>query len=200
MRKRIVVTSLLILFIFSALMYFATRAQGTWTLTVSSDYDNPNPPVGPNTYNDNDSVTCSVTSPTPGPLGIQYVCTGWSGSGSVPPSGTDSSVTFTITMDSSITWNWKTQYYLTVTSPYDSPSPASGWYDSGSGITESVTSPVSGGSGTQYVCTGWTGTGDVPPSGIVTSVDFTITQPSSMTWNWKTQYLLIKGRRSQEKK
>ena len=65
----------------------------------------------------------------------------------------------------SITWVWKTQYYLTVTSAYDSPTPLSGWFDSGTGITENVTSPIAGGSGIRYVATGWTGTGSIPASG-----------------------------------
>ena len=95
---------------------------------------------------------------------------------------------FTVTGPSSMTGSYKTQYYLTVTSVYDSPSPVSGWFDSGSSITESVTSPVSGGSGVQYVCTGWAGSGSVPSSGSSLSLTFSIVSPSSIMWNWKTQY------------
>jgi hypothetical protein len=80
------------------------------------------------------------------------------------------------------------EYYLTDFSPYDSPTPTSGWYGSGANITASVTSPWLGPAGTRYVCTGWTGTGSVPPSGTTSIVTFTITQNSSITWNWKTQY------------
>jgi hypothetical protein len=96
--------------------------------------------------------------------------------------------TITVTSYGSIIGNYKTQYYLTVSSAYDSPSPASGWFNSGTGITESVTSPVSGGSGVQYVCTGWSGTGSVPASGTASSVTFTIMQASNVTWTWETQY------------
>jgi parallel beta-helix repeat protein len=96
--------------------------------------------------------------------------------------------TITVSTSGSIVGNYKTQYYLTVTSPHDSPTPSNGWFNSGTSITESVTSPVSGGSGTQYICTGWTGTGSVPVSGSTSSVIFTITQASNITWNWKTQY------------
>jgi hypothetical protein len=80
--------------------------------------------------------------------------------------------------------------YLTVSSPYDNPAPTSGWYNIGTSTMASVTSPVSGGSGTRYVCTGWTGTGDVPASGSLTAVSFILTQDSSVAWNWKAQYLL----------
>jgi hypothetical protein len=82
------------------------------------------------------------------------------------------------------------EYYLTDFSPYDSPTPTSGSYASGANITASVTSPWPGPAGTRYVCTGWTGTGSVPPSGTTSIVTFTITQNSSITWNWKTQYLV----------
>ncbi|MEM2995279.1 MAG: PKD domain-containing protein [Candidatus Bathyarchaeia archaeon] len=96
----------------------------------------------------------------------------------------------TVSASGSVVGNYKTQYYLTVSSPYGSPTPTSGWFDDGTLITASVTSPVSGPTGTRYVCTGWTGTGSVPTSGTGTTVNFIITQPSSVTWNWKTQYLL----------
>jgi hypothetical protein len=87
-----------------------------------------------------------------------------------------------------VTANYKTQYYLTTSSVYVSPSPVSGWFDSGSSITASVTSPVSGGSEILFVCMGWNGTGSVPASGFVAGVNFTIYQASSINWNWKTQY------------
>jgi len=154
-------------------------------LTVSSARDSPTPVSG--WFDSGLSITESVTSPFSGGTGIQYVCTGWAGSGSVPSSGSISSVTFTINAASTITWGWKTQYYLTVSSAYDSPTPVSGWFDSSS-ITASVTSPTAGSAGTQYVCIGWTGTGSVPSSGGSSTVTFTITAPSSITWNWKTQY------------
>jgi hypothetical protein len=97
-----------------------------------------------------------------------------------------------VSSSGSITANYKTQYYLSVFSPsnYGSPNPTSGWFDAGSSITASVTSPWSGPTDTRYVCTGWTGTGSVPPSGTGSSVTFTITQSSSITWNWVTQYYL----------
>jgi hypothetical protein len=103
---------------------------------------------------------------------------------------TSQSGSITVSTSGSVTGNYKTQYYLTVVSPYGTPTPASGWYDSGASVTASIGSPVAGPTGTRYVCTGWTGTGSVPSSGTSTSVTFTITQASSITWNWKTQYLL----------
>jgi hypothetical protein len=100
------------------------------------------------------------------------------------------SESITLTTYGSITGNYMTQYKFSVTSPFGSPNPASGWFDSGTSVTASVTSPASGPTGTQYVCTGWTGSGSVPASGTGSSVTFTITSPSSITWAWKTQYYL----------
>jgi len=167
----------------------------TWTwktqyyLTVSSAYGSPTPSSG--WFDSGTHVNASVTSPYPGVTGVRYVCTGWSGTGSLPSSGTGSSVAFTITAPSSITWTWKTQYYLTVSSAYGSPTPSSGWFDSGTHVNASVTSPYPGVTGVRYVCTGWSGTGSLPSSGTGSSVAFTITAPSSITWTWKTQYQVI---------
>ena len=84
-----------------------------------------------------------------------------------------------------------TQYQLTVTSAHDSPVPVSGsWFDVGTQVTASVTSPADVSGGTRYRCTGWTGTGSVPSSGSASSVSFTIGAPSSVTWNWQTQYFM----------
>ena len=122
-----------------------------------------------------------------GAAGTQYNFTGWNGdaSGTMSPSNA-------IIMNSPKTAmaNWTTQFYLIVFSAFGSPSSLSGWYDNGSSITGAVTSPVSGGAGTQYVCTGWTGTGSAPASGTASALTFTITAASNITWNWKTQYLM----------
>jgi hypothetical protein len=115
--------------------------------------------------------------------GKRFVLTGVTG----PPSP------ITVTSPVTVTGNYKTQYYLTVSSPYGSPSPSSGWFDAGASVTASVTSPWSGPTGTRYLCTGWTGTGSVPTSGTATTATFTMNQPSSITWNWKTQYYLTVG-------
>ena len=114
--------------------------------------------------------------------GEQYVLTGISGN------GTASSLT--ISQAATVTGTYKTQYYLTTSSAYGSPSPFSGWFDDGSSISGSVVTPVSGVSGTQYVCSGWSGSGSVPASGNISTVTFTINTPSTIIWNWAIQYYL----------
>ena len=77
--------------------------------------------------------------------------------------------------------------------PRGTPTPygyGSNWIASGTVVTESVPSPVSGGTGTQYVCGGWLGAGDVPASGRGNSVTFTLTQQSGVIWQWQTEHLV----------
>jgi hypothetical protein len=158
------------------------------SLSVSSAHDTPVPANGPHTYNHGDSVTCSVTSPvTEG--NTVWTCTGWVGTGSVPSSGSGATVTFTITSDSTIAWNWlgtPVQRKLTVSSAHDSPVPGNGahYYSHGDSVTCSVTSPVTEGS-VVWTCTGWVGTGSVPASGSGKTVTFTITSDSTITWHWQ---------------
>jgi uncharacterized repeat protein (TIGR02543 family) len=70
---------------------------------------------------------------------------------------------------SSISWTWKTQYYLAVTSVYGSAE-GSGWYDSGT-FAYAAVSPTSsiGAGGAQYVFTGWSGSasGSTSPSNAI---------------------------------
>jgi uncharacterized repeat protein (TIGR02543 family) len=165
----------------------ATFVQSAFSLTVISAYGSPNPSVGDHSYSSGASVTCSVSSPvTVG--GTVWTCVGWTGTGSVPASGSGLSTTFSISEDSSITWIWEAsvvQYTLTVFSNRGSPYPSVGShsYNSGSYITCSVSSPATVG-GTVYVCSGWTGSGSVPSSGSGLSITFTITQNSVITWIW----------------
>jgi uncharacterized repeat protein (TIGR02543 family) len=121
------------------------------------------------------SYSSTVSSSTPGK---RFILTGVAGP------------TSPITAPGTIIGSYKIQYRLTVTSAYDSPTPAVGdnWYDNGTSITASVTSPYES-SGARYNCTGWSGTGSVPSSGSDTSITFTIDQASTITWNWiATQY------------
>jgi hypothetical protein len=170
--------------------YTAYYEAVSLTLTVYSAHDSPVPGVGSHQYNNGDPVTCSVASSVE-EEGILWTCTGWTGTGSVsPPSGSGTSASFTITQDSSITWNWMgsvPQRILTVYSAHDSPVPGVGshQYNNGDPVTCSVASSVTEGS-TVWICSGFTGTGSVPSSGAGNSVGpFPITTDSTITWNWQ---------------
>ncbi len=69
-------------------------------LTVNSAYSSPQPTSG--WYPSGASINAYISSPSNG-----YTCSGWSGAGSVPSSGTSTVVpTFAIAAPSTLTWNW----------------------------------------------------------------------------------------------
>jgi hypothetical protein len=72
-----------------------------------------------------------------------------------------------------------------------SPDPSAGthYYPTGTNITCSIAGSPVGSVGTQYVCTGWAGSGDAG-SGGGTSVTFTLNNNSAVSWNWTTNYWL----------
>ena len=45
----------------------------------------------------------------------QYVSTGWTLSGNAPPSGSGTNVNLTLTNDATLTWQWTTNYWLSLT-------------------------------------------------------------------------------------
>mgnify|MGYP000889447216 FL=1 len=111
-------------------------------LNISSLYGIPNPSTGTHIYASGTLISASVNSPISGPSGTRYVCSGWTGTGSVPSSGTSNSTSFTIYQDSTLTWNWKTQYLLTYSAEPATcgtitvnPTAQENWYDTGQIIT-----------------------------------------------------------------
>jgi hypothetical protein len=84
---------------------FSVGAAPQYTLTVSSAYGTPTPAVGVHVYNFGVSVNCSVVSSVT-VNGTVWTCTGWTGTGAVPSSGTGTSATVIMTQDSTITWIW----------------------------------------------------------------------------------------------
>lgn len=81
-----------------------------------------------------------VTSPWPGAAGTRYVNRGWTGTGSVPAAGASNLVNFTLAVDSSLTWLWKTQHYLNVVVVSNGTvSIDDGWFDVGSTVNLTAT-------------------------------------------------------------
>lgn len=80
-------------------------------LWVYSDFGIANPTEGSHVLRYGDELFANVTEPEPAD-GVRHVCTGWAGTGSVPASGTTASVSFPIRNDSSLVWNWRTDYWI----------------------------------------------------------------------------------------
>ena len=233
------------------------------TLRVSSLCEAVYPSIGVHSLKTIGEVACRSSSPIAyqykdeEPVS-RYVCTGWTGSGSVPSSGNGTSVRFAIKKNSSLTWNWRSEHAIKVFVSGGSSSFGSRWIADGtttsativpvphlysislSGDTNGVmladkkllipsdgpreimvtvnevklpldvitaqgaATPVAGHTewswgdeikacvkepdpmnGMRYVCTGWCGTGSTPVSGVGTNVTFSITDSSTLTWNWR---------------
>jgi len=185
-----VVTALIL---FSLISWGATKSLAqTVTLTVNFTYGIPkcdpadnngkSSGVGNYVYNDGAGVTCSIVSPVYGDLGVRYVCIGWTGEGSVsPPSGAGTSVGFSITENSTITWFWQTQYQLTTTvnpSGAGTITPATGfWYKADDTIVINAT-PKAG-----YIFVEWSG----DFSGSITPNDLLMNEPKSVTANFEEE-------------
>ncbi|MCD6097999.1 hypothetical protein J7K18_03800, partial [bacterium] len=157
----------------------------TVTLTVYSDYGSPYPSVGVHYFTVGTYIAASVDPFVEIDDGVRQFNTGWSGTGSVPESGTTHSVEFTIEENSTITWNWQLQYRFTVTSEHGTPYPSVGehWYDEESEVLGYINRFAIEGTDT-FVCTGYTGYGSLG-SGIDTMFSFTIYEPSEIVWNWE---------------
>ena len=86
-----------------------------------------------------------------------------------------------------VTGNYVTQYYLTATPPYDTPS-GQGWYNAGSNAYATLANgTVSGGTGIRYVFTGWSG--DASGTDLKSNA-ITMNSAKTATANYKTQYYL----------
>ena len=227
-------------------------------LTVSGEQEATVPAAGTTNVAWGETVSSSAGT-VPG-NGVRWVCTGWTGTGSVPATGTGSEVSFLMTSPSTIRWHWRRECRIDVSvEGLASTAFASGWYPEGSPVAVEIAprthlfdialfgdtdravlegttltvpadgprtisvrvserklplqvesaegapfpgvgtiqcswgDPVSAAvsepepmDGVWLECTGWTGTGSVPASGGGTNVEFTIEEPSSLTWTWRT--------------
>jgi KaiC/GvpD/RAD55 family RecA-like ATPase len=167
-----------------------TEYETQYRLIMDTNFGTTEPSVGEYWYKVDSTLGINATASN-ATSGERYVWLGWIGTGTGSYNSTDKPASITMNGPINETADWRHEYYLNVTSLYSSSTPTSDWFEAGISITASVTSPVSGPVGTQYICTGWTGTGSVSMSGTNTSVTFTMNEPSSITWNWKTQYLLL---------
>jgi len=87
-----------------------------YSVIVGSAQGTASPSAGTNIYIGGSTETCVVAGSPVDAGTTQYICTGWTGTGSAPSAGTTTNTgSFTITNDSSVTWNWKTQYWLDTT-------------------------------------------------------------------------------------
>ncbi|MBN2505691.1 MAG: hypothetical protein JXQ71_03245 [Verrucomicrobia bacterium] len=142
-------------------------------LDVSSPFGPADPPVGLNDFDPGAEVTASVPAFVEDLPGVRRVCTGFTGFGSVPATGSTNSVTFTLNAFSAITWQWRTDYRLTV--PSNQPSgiviaTPGEWQPEGTPVEVTAVPEF------EYVFGGWSGDSlSTDPS-----LSFTMTRPISL--------------------
>ena len=112
------------------------------------------PAAGTYTYDYGTTLSVFVNNRTfTNGLTGMYVCTGWVGSGSAPASGsTTNTGSFTLTQNSTVTWLWKTNYWLGASVTGEgSVTPSNSWYSAGTNAQLTAV-PRSG-----YYFSGWSG-------------------------------------------
>ena len=152
-------------------------------LTVNSAYGT----TGGAGWYDSDATAYATVTPltVPGPTDTQYLFTQWTGDASGTTSPSDP---ITMNAPKTATANWQTQYYLTVSSAYGTPS-GQGWYNSGAMAHAGLDiSEIDHGNGTKHVFESW-GT-DASGTNYLQSDAITMSGPKTATANWKTQYYL----------
>lgn len=130
----------------------AARIQSDFgsRLIIESAYGTGTPSVGTNlAYG---PVTASMTG-FPVTVGAtQYVFTGWTATGSAPTSGVAPQVSFNLTNDTTIRWDWSTNYWLEVQADGEGTvQPGSLWAEQGTVVTSTATANP------WFEFIGWTG-------------------------------------------
>jgi hypothetical protein len=90
-----------------------TIAEIHLSFSVSSEQGTPLPSNGTHVQSWGDQIIASVVPPPP-ENGFHYICTGWRGTGSAPASGEDEVTVFTIEKNSSVTWLWRTNVWISL--------------------------------------------------------------------------------------
>lgn len=92
--------------------YVRVQSVSGTPLQVSSAHGAPNPSAGWHGFAPGTDIQASVDTPVETHPGVRRLCAGWTGFGSVPPTGNGNSVSFTLSGLSFLKWNWSTEMRL----------------------------------------------------------------------------------------
>ena len=87
-------------------------------LAVQAQYGTPSPEVGLHDCETGSTIDASVAPPE-ATDGVRFNYLGWTGTGSVPASGTATNMSFVITEDSTLIWNWERLNRITILTSLD---------------------------------------------------------------------------------
>ena len=130
----------------------AVFAQATCTLSVADAFGEAWPTNGLHTFDMGTEISAWSTNIVSGDR-TRHLCTGWTGTGSVPASGEGTNAVFTLLEDSSIAWTWQTNYLVRVTVVGDGTTDiGEAWIEAGSNLVVTATP-----GGTAYTAAVWSG-------------------------------------------
>ncbi|NCC52698.1 MAG: hypothetical protein EOM20_15970, partial [Spartobacteria bacterium] len=140
----------------SSLHHF--RVTQPFTLNVAGSphtHGHPDPAYGTHTFGSGYVVHAQTELAIAPTNGERYACSGWSGTGDVPSSGTSNSVTFTVSTNSSLIWQWALQYELVQASTPPGILSTSTWWFAGS-VGQTVPADMTGTyTGATYQLASW---------------------------------------------
>ncbi len=129
------------------------------SLTVTgspSTMDSVTPAYGTDTYPSGKEFHASAPVATAPTNGMRWRCTGWTGSGSVPATGSTNGVTFTLTNSSTLSWQWRHEVALLQTSQVSTVLNKTIWYADNTTATSQTAAATATLSGVNYTFIGWT--------------------------------------------
>ncbi len=109
-----------------------------------------------------------ATAPT---NGMRWRCTGWTGTGSIPETGSTNRVIFTLTNSSILSWQWRHEVALVQSSKVSTILNKTFWYADGTATTTQTATATATLSGTNYNFIGWTVDGLRQPGSTQTAVN-----------------------------
>ena len=119
-------------------------------LTVISAHGTATPPAGNHSHPAGTSLTPSVANESG--ANTRHLCTGWTMTGDGPNSGNSSSFSMTLTRNSTLTWQWRTEHRVVMAASGNGTiSQSTGWYEAGKPL-QIIATPAPG-----YHFAGWTG-------------------------------------------
>ena len=105
---------------------------------ISSLHGTPQPSAGTHALPYGINVTASVDRIIADTAETRYVCSGWTGSGSLPAAGDTNRVSFTITNNSTLAWQWRAEHQVTLTAVGGGSVSGEGWFEAGATATISA--------------------------------------------------------------
>jgi hypothetical protein len=113
------------------------------------------PDYGPYKYPSGVVIHASADALTEPVNDSRWACAGWTGSGSVPESGDSNAVTWVLSLESSLQWNWRTEYAFIQSANIGGLLATTTWWAAGStGMTHSAPGAVTL-NGTNYAFVCW---------------------------------------------